>query len=108
MQPLASGRVCLIPCQRDHLRSDSGAAGTNIRHHVLDPGVNEAVPEDIGKADKLRTVPGGHPAQAVALAEVEPIPLLVGERSMSERGRMQGVHLGVREISAPCVFNCHA
>ena len=108
VQPFASGVSLLIPSHPDHRNTDSSSACAVGCHHVLDPRVDEAIPQDVDESDEIGAVPCSDPAQAVTLTGAEPIPLFVGERSMTEGGSVQYARLGVREIPAPGVLDRHA
>ena len=108
MQPLTP--CVLRPCDSatDHQDSDAAVADIGGNHDVLDPGVNEAVPNNIDKADQRVPVACDHPAKAVPVDLTPPVLLIVCEHPSFKRLGVQRIQLFVSEIPAPVVVNTHA
>jgi hypothetical protein len=78
-----------------------------IDHRVLDPGVDEAVPEDIHETHQTLRLAGHDPTQAVPRRQFDPVPLGFGEDPRIERLGMEHVDLIVGKVTAPLVANAH-
>ena len=80
--------------------ADAGAANARGHHHVLDPGVHQAVPEHVGEPDELPAgVARGDPSEAVPREQRLPVPLVGGEHPGVERLGVERVELVVGDGS---------
>jgi hypothetical protein len=98
VQPLAAGRTGLALGDPHELQADSAPAGAQRDERVEHEGVAAAVPDDVHEADEVVLVPRRHPAEAVALDLLAPVPV---EQVVLEALRMQRVQLDARERAAP-------
>ena len=76
-------------------------------HDVLQPGVNETIPQDVREADKVPVVPCDDPPKAVSRDLLDPVPFRLLEEARCERFSVQRVYLGVLERAAPVVSDRH-
>ena len=59
----------------DQPGTDALASCCSRDHGVLQPCVDQAIPEDIDESDEDSAVAGYHPAEAVLVHELDPVPL---------------------------------
>jgi len=73
VQPLATRRTGLAAGDGDEGAPDPSTADTGSDHLVLDPGVYEAVPDDVHETDEAVSESRRHPAETVTLHEGRPV-----------------------------------
>ena len=76
-------------------------------HHVLDPGVHEAVPDDVGEADESAIDSSDDPSETVVLDELIPVPFVVAIQAGAKRSSVELVDFLVRKPSAPGDVDVH-
>jgi hypothetical protein len=84
VQPFAAGRLRLARGDLDDLGSDAAASRGGRDHRVLQPSVDETVPEGVDEAHERGTVTGDDPPEAVALQLLDPVPLVFGVDTVSK------------------------
>ena len=100
MQRLAPGGTRSVGGSSNERRSDPLAADPFGNHHVLDPGVHEAVPDDVGEADESVIDSSGDPSETVVLDELIPVPFVVPIQAGAKRSSVELVDFLVRKPSA--------
>jgi hypothetical protein len=75
----------VLPCGPDELRSDAAVSGSKCDSGVLDKGMDQAIPDDVDKADETLTVSGDNPAETEATKLVGPV---IVKHAMLERLRV--------------------
>src|SRR4051812_29677739 len=108
MQELAALVEGAIPRTANQCDTDTLVTIRRGDHHVLEPRMHEAVPQHVDEADERTVAPSAHPAEAVLLDLLHPVPFLVAEYASVEGFGMQCVHLAVLEVAAPFVADRHA
>ena len=103
VEPFTAGLPRSVSCNRDEASADALSSSVGCNHDVLDPRVDEAVPEHVDEAHEGVAVAGDHPSQALALCESSPVPLGLVEDASLEGFRVERVHLCVGEGTTPLV-----
>ena len=107
VQPLASCLPRLVDGNGYEGRADALVACLLGNYRVLQPGVNQAVPKDVHKADQAVPVPSNDPPQAVPVDLIDPVPLGLVEDARFERFSMKLVQFDVVEPAPPPVCDRH-
>ena len=103
VEPLAPRTTSLSHGNGHELAPDPLVTGTCPHHRVLDPRMHETVPRDVDETDQLGIVPRHHPAEAVPVHLLQPVPFGLIEDSGLEGVGVKLVQLGVLEVPTPCV-----
>src|SRR5262245_20803789 len=103
VEPFAAGRARVVGGDRDELLADAAAPRGGGDHRVLDPGVDDAVPDDVDEADERGAVARDDPAEAVRCDLLAPVPLRLVVDLRPERLGVEAVDLVVAEPAAPLV-----
>ena len=107
MQRLAPGGARPVGGSSHDGCTDSSPTNLFSNHHVLDPGVYEAVPNDIGEADQSAINSSDDPAETVVLDELSPVPLVIAKQAGAERSSVEFVDLVVIKLSSPGDLDVH-
>lgn len=91
----------------DQFGADVPAPCLGGDHSVLQPGMNEAVPEHVDEADEFAAIAGHHPAEAVLVDKLHPVPLGLVKQPGIEGFGMQRIDLVIRESAPPLVADRH-
>jgi hypothetical protein len=83
VQPLASCPTRLLEGGGHECRPYSSMTRGLEHHRVLEPGMNQAVPEDVDEPNKLPVVPRDDPPEAVPMDLFDPVPLGLIEKRVS-------------------------
>lgn len=81
--------------------ADSPMSHPRVDHDVFQIGVNQPIPQHVGKADETVVVSGDYPAKAESLALGYPVPLRLVLNAGLEGLGMKRMNLGVGERSPP-------
>ena len=65
VQVLTSGRFGAIAGVVDKHSANALATRLDRDHHILQPRMNQAIPQHVDETDEFRPLPGDHPAQTV-------------------------------------------
>jgi hypothetical protein len=107
VQPVASRLSRLVDRHGYEGRADALVTCLLGDHRVLQPGVNQAVPKDVHKADQAVPVPSDDPPQAVPVDLIDPVPLGLVENARFECFSVKLVQFHVLERAPPLVCDCH-
>lgn len=107
MQVLASGCLGAALSVSDKPGADPLAARPGGHHGVLQPRMNEAIPEHVDEADKIGSISRDYPAEAMPVHKVSPVPFGVVVDLRAERLGVQRIDLLVSEKAPPLVDRGH-
>jgi hypothetical protein len=97
MQVLGACRFGAITGPDDQVGTDTPAPGLGGDHGVLQPRVNQAIPQHVDETHQLGAFPGDYSAQAVAVDKLDPVPSLFLEHPGVEGFGVQRVNLLIGE-----------
>jgi len=101
VKPLAPRLSCLVPCTLDERCPDPTASMIGGDHRVLNPGMDETVPDDVDESDEVAFVTGSNPPKGAPGQDGSPISPL--GRSRVERLGVKTIDLGIVEVVPPPV-----
>lgn len=87
--------------------TDTPAPGFGGDHGVLQPRVNQAIPQHVDETHQLGAFPGDYPAQAVEVDKLDLVPFRFLEHPGIEGFGVQRVNLLIGESAPPFVHRRH-
>jgi hypothetical protein len=107
MQVLASCRLGAITGPGDKVGTDTPAPVLGGDHGVLQPRMNQAIPQHVDESHQLGAFPGDYPAQAVEVDKLDLVPFRFLEHPGIEGFGVQRVNLLIGESAPPFVHRRH-
>src|SRR4051812_24282590 len=95
VQVLAPRDRSALSCMPHETCVDTATTCVVRDHHILKPGVNQPVPNDVRETDEVVAVSCDDRTEAVTVDEINPIPLGGIEDPSTERFRVKGIDLRV-------------
>ena len=103
MQPFTTGFAGAVTSGHDNTDSNSLTSSVGGDHDILNPGVDQAVPDHVHKTNQSITLASGYPTQAVVGDELTPFPFRLGEDPRFKCFGVELIDLLVGELATPLV-----